>query len=139
MNYTEWAVVFGIIAGIVMQVAWLFLRQRALIFELNSKIANLYLEFEQERLKNLFNPQLNALNTLLDCGGPDAAGGVHKRIAEIREVTHAVAPRAHELDAVLLSWLSANEQFLCNLRDIMRPPGVDKRWDEVRELFHREN
>lgn len=67
-------------------------------------------------------------------------GGVHKRISEVREVTEVIRLRHPELfndEFGLTHWLSATDDFLCELRDAAWPEGTSPSHDELRRRFER--
>lgn len=67
-------------------------------------------------------------------------GGVHKRISEVREITEAIRLRHPELfkdEFGLTYWLSATDDFLCELRDAAWPEGTSPSHDELRRRFER--
>ncbi len=90
-----------------------------------------------------------------DCGGgakatPDPKlvlqalesghGGIHKRIAEVREITEAIRRRNPELfrqEYGLSRWLAYTDEYLCGLRDAAWPEGRSSHHDELRRRFDR--
>lgn len=67
-----------------------------------------------------------------------SSGGIHKRIAETQEVATAI--RQHQPDLFtrvpsLIYWLTAEYEFLCNVRDQAFPEGKDSLHDESRRHF----
>lgn len=65
-------------------------------------------------------------------------GGIHKRIAEIREIAECIRvrhPKLLEDELGLRHWLSASDDFLCSLRDVAWPEGSSEFHDELRRRF----
>ena len=66
--------------------------------------------------------------------------GVSKRISEVREIAELIEERAPDLYQQcpwVIGWLASTDKYLCDLRNVMRPLGVDARWDEERARFER--
>ncbi len=62
-------------------------------------------------------------------------GGVHQRISEIRLITQSIRMRHPDLfkhEAELPGWLSATDNFLCQLRDAAWPEGSSASQDDLR-------
>jgi hypothetical protein len=86
------------------------------------------LEYEHLKLKN------REVYEVLD----HYVGGVYKRIDEIREITESIQRHQPDLflkELGLIHWLSASDQFLCQIRDVAMPEGQNSWQDEQRQRF----
>jgi hypothetical protein len=59
------------------------------------------------------------------------------RPIEITETIQVHRPDLFQKEFGLVCWLEACDQFLCRLRDVVMPAGVDARQEEARKRFAR--
>lgn len=127
MSYMPYVVIALLSAALLIQARML---RRSKSYERSSK------EFNKEQI-SYYSDQASHGQRVMKAL-ERSTGGIHKRIAETQEVATAI--RQHQPDLFtrvpsLIHWLTAEYEYLCNVRDQAFPEGQDRLHDERRHHF----
>lgn len=127
MSYMPYVVIALLSAVVMIQVR---IHRRLKSYERSTK------EFNQEQISYYADQASHGRRVMKAL--ERSSGGIHKRIVETQEVATAI--RQHQPDLFtrvpsLIYWLSAEYEYLCNVRDQAFPEGQDPLHDERRRHF----